>query len=245
MKKEWLPPELDFFNSDLPTLQATAKDAGEAWVAGMLHLIKLLSTESPVSLEDPKATLEHVTKLAQAFYLLGQFYMNWGYWTGYLDAKKHYDESRKKHRTPLDRTTATKIVESIYRRNPDRSREYVLKQLDEAKVSGFFGKEKYFGPRGGKKRAKPYEEWVDGHDEQAVVQWIYRTRKRVNKELEAAAWLKRSETVLLGIAPYPSKSQVAGLQDRVQKAITFAEEIKARRLRDDRGEHAPSTSKSP
>jgi hypothetical protein len=245
VKKEWLPPELDFFNSDLPTLQARAKDASEAWVAGMLHLIKLLTTEAPSSAEERKATMAHVTRLAQAFYLLGQFYMNWGYWTGYLDAKRHYDESRKKQRTPLDRTEATKIVESIYRQNPEPSRKHVLKKLDEANVSGFFGGEKYFGPRGGKKRAKRDEKWVDGHDEQAVVQWIYRTRKRVSKELEADAWLKRSETVLLGITPYPSKSQVAGLQDRVQKAITFAEDIKARRLRDECGEHKPSTSKSP
>jgi hypothetical protein len=241
MNQQWLPPELDFFNSDLPTLQARAKDEGEAWGDGMFHLIKLLATKTPISSEERKAAMEHVMRLAQAFYVLSQFYMNWSYWIGYLDAKRHYDESHKKQRTPLDRTEATKIVESMYRQNPGVSTKDVLKKLDEANVSGFFGGEKYFGPRGGKRITKPDENWVDALDEQAVIQWIYRSRKRVRKELEAMAWLKRSETVL-GIARRPSKSQLAGLQDKVQEAIAIGERIKAQRLRDERGEHELGTS---
>lgn len=243
MNKEWLPPELDFFNSDLPTLQARAKDEVEALETVMSHLIEL-AAKAPIGSEERKAAIGHVTRLAQAFYLLSQFYMNWGYWTGYLDAKRHYDESRKKQRTPTDRREAAKIVERMYRRNPESSTKDVLKKLDEANVSGFFGGGKYFGPRGGKQKAKPAENWVEALDEQAVIQWMYRSRKRVRKELEAMAWLKRSETVRLVIARRPSKSQLAGLQDRVQEAIAIGERIKAQRLRDERGEHEPSTSKN-
>ena len=243
MNQQWLPPELDFFNSDLPALQARAKDEGEAWGNGMFYLIKLLTSKAPISSEERKAATEHVMRLAQAFYVLSQFYMNWSYWIGYLDAKGHYDESHKKKRTPLDRTEATRIVESMYRQNQGVSTKDVLEELDEANVSGFFGREKYFGPRGGKQKKKLGEKWVEALDEQAVIQWIYRSRKRVRKELEAMAWLKRSETVL-DVARRPSKAQLVRLQDKVQEAIAIGERIKAQRLRDERGEHELSTSKS-
>lgn len=73
----------------------------------------------------------------------------------------------------------------------------VLKALDDARVSGGFGDEDYFGPRRGANEAKKGERWIDGNSEQAVVQWIHRIRKRVKTERLANAWLSRSSKINL------------------------------------------------
>jgi hypothetical protein len=136
-------------------------------------------------------------ELADGLIEIVDYYTLLGYWRGYRDAKRHYQTTLKRKKTPADRKGAQRVVMSLLRRNEDATTMRVLKALDDAGVSGGFGDEDYFGPRIGTSDAKKGERWIDGHGEQAVVQWIHRIRKRVKTERLANAWLSRSSKINL------------------------------------------------
>lgn len=135
-------------------------------------------------------------ELADNLIEIVNYYTLLGYWRGYREAKRHYQITLKSHKTPADRKGAERIVAGVLRRNQNASTKDICKTLDESGVSGGFGREDYFGPRRGAQQAKLGERWVDGHAEQAVVQWIYRIRKRVKTEKVANAWLSHPESRL-------------------------------------------------
>src|SRR5208337_1075947 len=131
-------------------------------------------------------------ELADSLTEIIDYYVVLGYWRGYRDAKRHYQITMKSHKIPADRKNAERIVAAVLRANEAASTKNICMALDEAGVSGGFGSSDYFGPRMRAKEAKLGERWVDGHAEPAVVQWIYRIRKRVKTERQANAWLNRA-----------------------------------------------------
>jgi hypothetical protein len=133
-------------------------------------------------------------ELADGLTNIVDYYVVLGYWRGYRDARRHYETQLKSHKTPVDRKNAERIVLAVLRKNDEASTGDVCRALDDAGVSGGFGEE-YFGARVGAKKARQGDRWVDGRSEQAVVQWVYRIRKRFKAEKLANAWLSRSSKV--------------------------------------------------
>lgn len=140
------------------------------------------------SRKDGRQLADNLTEVVDHFTVLG-------YWQGYRDAKRHYETTLKSHKTPADRKNAERIVAAVLHRNEAASSKDICKALDQAGVSGGFGSADFFGPRMHEREARRGEKWIDGHAEQALVQWIYRIRRRVKTERQASAWLKRSSEV--------------------------------------------------
>lgn len=138
---------------------------------------------------------ENGRELADGLTEIVDYYTLLGYWRGYREAKRHYEAMEKIDKTPADRTRVAKFVEQIFRKNPDTSTKDVCKALDESGLSAGFGKDEFFGPRIGARKANDEEKWVEGCTEQAVVQWIHRIRKWVKIEKLASAWLNRSSEI--------------------------------------------------
>jgi hypothetical protein len=134
-------------------------------------------------------------ELADGLIEMVDYYTLVGYWRGYRDAKRHYDTTLKRQKTPADRRYAERFVASMIRRNPDAATKDICKALDEVGISAGFGRHDYFGPRIGTRKADVASRWIDGHAEPAVRQWIHRIRKRVRTEMHATKWLKRSSEV--------------------------------------------------
>jgi hypothetical protein len=131
-------------------------------------------------------------ELADSLTEIIEYFVVIGYWRGYRAAKRHYEITMKSHKVPADRKNAESVVAAVVRENEAASTKDICMALDKAGVSGGFGSSDHFGPRIRAKEAKRGERWVDGHAEPAVVQWIYRIRKRVKTERRANAWLNRA-----------------------------------------------------
>lgn len=134
-------------------------------------------------------------ELADGLINIVDYYALLGYWRGYRDAKRHYQTTRRRRNVSKDREKAKSIVLQVLSRDQDASTQKICRALDRAGVSAWFGGEKYFGPRAGRRQTKRGENWSEGHSEQAVMQWIYRIRKRLKTEQRANAWLERSRAV--------------------------------------------------
>jgi hypothetical protein len=180
---------------DLPK----GKDKVRAHIFSMIwkadHDNSRVATEAVRRILNSFGGREDGRKLADGLIQIIDYYVLVGYWRGYRDAKRHYETKLRNRKTPADRTNAERVVAFVLGRDENTSTKEICKSLDDAGVSGGFGREDFFGLRMGARKARQGERWIDGSSEQAVVQWIYRIRKRIRTERLGNMWLRRSAEI--------------------------------------------------